>query len=69
MTALELVEKPDTGDSWSHVENHWGAPIPRQGETLSWDGRHYHVEDVQHRPQLQRVVVHLSEIDAEEVGV
>lgn len=68
VTQLELIEKPETPESFTENINHYGAAIPREGEVLSWDSDHYRVVDVQHRLQLGTVVIHLRSIDATEVG-
>ena len=59
MSRLELVEKPDAPESFSETIEHYGAAIPRKGETVTWDSEHYRVTRVQHRIQLGTVVVHL----------
>jgi len=65
MTRLELVEKPDTPESFTHTIEHYGAAIPREGETITWDAEHYQVTEVRHRIQLGTVVVHLRSRDQE----
>ena len=66
MSRLELVEKPDTPESFTETIEHYGATIPREGELVTWDTDHYRVTEVQHRIQLGTVVVHLRPRDQED---